>query len=176
MTGGLSVLSYIGTTLQLAQLLGDGLIDLAVCPADRGILGDRFHISLLQEDPVYIAAAPGHPVLEARSSFFEQPMALPVLEPGYRVVAKELFNVDFDAIDDVVYISDYSILIDLVSQGDFVTAGPMFAFRRDVEAGRIAVAALDQRVNYQLHIVRRHQPISLPILTRVEERIRAIIH
>ena len=31
-------------------------------------------------------------------------------------------------------------------------------------------------VNYQLHIVRRHQPISLPILTRVEERIRAIIH
>ena len=117
-------------------------------------------------------------VLELRSNeiVVEQPMALPVLEPGYRVVAKELFNVDFDAIDDVVYISDYSILIDLVSQGDFVTAGPMFAFRRDVEAGRIAVAALDQRVNYQLHIVRRHQPISLPILTRVEERIRAIIH
>lgn len=165
---GLSVVSYIGTTAQLADLLKQGKIDLAICPAEPTLFDDRFAVSQLYEAPLHIAAVPGHPVLKQPSSFFETPLALPVLEPSYELIAQNLFGKTFDQVKNTVFCSDYGVLIDLVRQGDYVTAGPRFAFERELGKSQLETVVLDQRVIHRVHLVRRRRPMALPMITDVE--------
>ena len=166
--------AYLGATEQLASLLREGVIDLAICPADDGVFDDNFESHLLNEWPIEIAAAPGHPVLEAPDSLFDYPLALPVLEPGYLQLAREYFGRNLDESPDVVFCSDFGVLLDLVQNGVHISAGPAFAFRRDVDKGRLETAVLDARITHRLHLTRRRGDAGLPILERVEAGIRAL--
>ena len=174
-TDGLSVTSYIGTTSQLENLMAEGRIDLAICPADTGIFGAQYESTHVLEEAVHIGAVPGHPVLEDPSTYFSQPLALPVLEPAYLQATRDLFGVEMSDLSNTVYCSDYSVLFDLVSRGEFVTLGALFTFRKEIEAGRLAVVPLDDRVRHPLHLVRRHRPIALPIIQIVEDCVHRVI-
>jgi len=80
-------------------------------------------------------------------------LVLPVLEPRYRAMSKRLFGIDLEKLNKLVLCSDYEVLIKLVLSGEFVTAGPRFAFHDEINRGDIRVMILDERVKHRVYLI-----------------------
>ena len=175
----LTLETAIGSTQQLAELMQNGKIDLAICPLDKDLFKTPLDTQLLLEEHVVIAARPEHPIflkpLTDPGSFFGHQVVLPVLEPRYRLLTKQLYNIDVAKLSNLVLCSDYTVLIKLILSGDFITAGPRFTFREEIEKGNLKVIVMDERVKHRIHLIANRSALNFPALENVILNIQQVV-
>jgi DNA-binding transcriptional LysR family regulator len=152
---GLEVLSSY--TRQLGDWLIRREIDLAVCPPIESP-NPGIRIALQFEDENVVVAHPDHPMFRGPvpsiQELFQYPIALPFMEPRYVELLRTHYGVRLDELPGRLVMSDYELLIQMVAdQPQFFTAGPRFAFAREIESGQLR--ALQTPVPFG-HIVAMH--------------------
>ena len=173
----LTLQCIIASTPQLAEMLFKDRIDAAICPADEVLFGHDVHAEPLLDGPLIIAGRPDHPFINQPSTdpkeFFRHHLALPLLEPNYKRLARKFYGIDMDQVKNIVYCSDYTTLIQLVLEDNALTAGPGFTFWPEVQQGLLKTLPFDAtRVRHRLCLVTRSDRLPLPALEHVLECVR----
>lgn len=147
----LAVDVFLGSPVQLSEWLHQGQVDFAVCSHDEQLFPDPLVRRRLRDDPIVIAGAPSHPLIQAGgpeklADLFRHPLAFPTLDIRYLNAFQKLYGVDYLHLDGAIQCSDYGVLVRMAESGEFLTAGPGFTFHREIEAGTLASVAWDDRL------------------------------
>jgi DNA-binding transcriptional LysR family regulator len=166
-----------GRTRALADQLQSRDLDIAICHPIESLTANLTCDLQLEAENV-IVAHPGHAIfLKAPISIGEilrnHPMAVPFLEQRYVDMTKQFYEVDIHQLPGRVMCSDFESLVRLVAISPrYFTAGPVFAFAPEIEAGRLRV--FDTHVPFN-HLVALHtnaDAFSIPAVARVLDIIR----
>ena len=168
-----------GSTRALADQLQARDLDIAIChPIESP--GSNVTCDLQLETDNVIVAHPEHAIfLDAPTGIGEilrkYPMAVPFLEQRYVDLTRQFYSVDVAQLPGRVMCSDFESLVQLVMASPrYFTAGPVFAFAPEIEAGRLRV--LDTRVpfNHQVAVHTNTDAYPIPAVGRVLDIIREV--
>jgi DNA-binding transcriptional LysR family regulator len=168
-----------GSTRALADQLQARDLDIAIChPIESP--GNNVTCDLQLETDNVIVAHPRHAIfLEAPTGIGEilrkHSMAVPFLEQRYVDMTRQFYSVDVAQLPGRVMCSDFESLVQLVMASPrYFTAGPVFAFAPEIEAGRLRV--LDTRVpfNHQVALHTNTDAYPIPAVGRVLDIIREV--
>ena len=168
-----------GSTRALADQLQARDLDIAVChPIESP--GNNLTCDLQLKADNVIVAHPEHPVFrkpvagigEMLRSF---PLAIPFLEQRYIDLTKQYFDVDVGQLPGRIVCSDFESLVRLVvSSPRYFTAGPVFAFAPEIEAGRLRVLDTPVPFNHQVALHTNTDAFPVPAVARVLDIIREV--
>jgi len=168
-----------GSTRALADQLQARDLDIAIChPIESP--GSNVTCDLQLETDNVIVAHPEHAIfLDAPTGIGEilrkYPMAVPFLEQRYVDLTRQFYSVDVAQLPGRVMCSDFESLVQLVMASPrYFTAGPVFAFAPEIEAGRLRV--LDTRVpfSHQVALHTNTDAYPIPAVGRVLDIIREV--
>jgi DNA-binding transcriptional LysR family regulator len=168
-----------GSTRALADQLQARDLDIAIChPIESP--GSNVTCDLQLETDNVIVAHPQHAIfLDTPTGIGEilrdHPMAVPFLEQRYVDMTRQFYAVDVAQLPGRVMCSDFESLVQLVMASPrYFTAGPVFAFAPEIEAGRLRV--LDTRVpfNHQVALHTNTDAYPIPAVGRVLDIIREV--
>jgi DNA-binding transcriptional LysR family regulator len=168
-----------GSTRALADRLQARDLDIAIChPIESP--GSNVTCDLQLETDNVIVAHPEHAIfLDAPTGIGEilrnHPMAVPFLEQRYVDMTRQFYAIDVAQLPGRVMCSDFESLVQLVMASPrYFTAGPVFAFAPEIEAGRLRV--LDTRVpfNHQVALHTNTDAYPVPAVGRVLDIIREV--
>ena len=168
-----------GSTRALADQLQARDLDIAIChPIESPT--ENLTCDLQLEAENVIVAHPEHAIFrDARIGIGEilrnHPMAVPFLEQRYVDMTKQFYEVDIQQLPGRVMCSDFESLVRLVAINPrYFTAGPVFAFAPEIEAGQLRV--FDTHVPFS-HLVALHantDAFPIPAVARVLDIIRRV--
>lgn len=127
-----------------------------------------------------IVAHPEHPVFRRQVAGIGAilrsfPLAIPFLEQRYIDMAKEFFDVDVGQLPERIVCSDFEFLVRLVARGPrYFTAGPVFAFAPEIEAGRLRVLDTPGPFDYQVALHTNTDAFPIPAVAGVMDIIRKV--
>lgn len=169
---------HTGTTELLTQRLAAGDLDLVFGPFDEGQTSARLDVEVLLEDDVVIITHPSHPLAKNpptdTEEYFKYPIALTNLEPRYRQIVHMQYGHAIGEWDRSVLCSNYWLLIEIIQDGNYVSAGPRFTMLKDLEAGRLSILEIpDGPLPHVEHIIRNRDTFPYPALQTVVDVARA---
>jgi DNA-binding transcriptional LysR family regulator len=174
---GVTVSCVTGDTAILMRHLDRREVDFALCVRDPLLVKPHFEAQVLISSQIDIFTAPGHPLVERPPATFEalfsHTVAMPILEPVYRTLAKDRFDVDLGEIPGVIYCSNYHALMDLAIAGSHAVLGPEFAFRRAVRDGVLTATALPADVPHEVHLFTNPETLPIPAVDAVLDILRS---
>lgn len=145
---------HAGSTRQLGEWLLDQRVDFAICAP---VEPPHPRIEIVQQAAyrIVVVAHPAHPMFDGCPpeirELFKYPLALPFTEPRYESLIRENYGVELQELAGRVLCSGYATILRLLGEPSLhFTAGPCFAFEREVAAGRLRV--LDRELPFQ-HVV-----------------------
>ena len=165
-----------GHTAQLADALLRRDLDLLVCPP-LDVRQETIASEPLLETGIVIIVSAGHPMLAEPpsdiSGLFEHPIAIPFLETRYLSILRDDYGIDLNAQAGRVVCSDFEMLVRVVANSSrFFTAGPRFAFAKEIEAGQLRVVDLDVPFKHIIRLHTNRDAYPLPAVTQVTDIIR----
>jgi DNA-binding transcriptional LysR family regulator len=176
----LSISLTLGPTYLLARQLLDRELDIVVCHTF-----DAPHPSILVEQELeagnVIVAHPRHPMFRGREPAVEDvirkvPMAIPVLEKRYSDLVLTRFGIDVGRLPGSVICSDFELLIQLVTARPwYFTAGPEFAFRPELESGRLRRLVAPVPFGHRVAVHTNRDALPLPAVARVQQIVREVV-
>jgi LysR family transcriptional regulator of gallate degradation len=165
-----------GHTNQLGEMLRRRDIDIAICapiePPDATMATEP-----LLESEIVIVARPDHPFCSTPPAsireLFHYPCALSFLEPRYREFLRRDYGIDFDAQAGRIVCSDFEMLVRIVVTGPrLFTAGPAFAFERELSAGQLKVVSMPVPFKHLIHMHTNRNAHPLPAVAQVQAIIQ----
>jgi DNA-binding transcriptional LysR family regulator len=103
------------------------------------------------------------------------PLAIPFLEQRYIDLTKQFFDVDVGQLPGRIVCSDFESLFRLVvSSPRYFTAGPVFAFAPEIEAGRLRVLDTPVPFSHQVALHTNTDAFPVPAVARVLDIIREV--
>jgi DNA-binding transcriptional LysR family regulator len=164
------------STHQLLQWLVSREVDVVICaPVVNG--PKEIHAEPLLETDIVAVAHPDHPMIASPptsiAGLFKYPIATLLVEPPYPEVLREEHGIDLEAQVGRIMCPDIGMLVQVVSNSSrFFTAGPRFAFAKEIAAGSLAVIGIPLPFR---HLIQMHTSIHaypLPAVTRIQAIIR----
>jgi DNA-binding transcriptional LysR family regulator len=164
------------STHQLLQWLVSREVDVVICaPVVNG--HTEINAEPLLETDIVAVAHPDHPMIASPptniAGLFKYPIATLLVEPPYPQVLREEHGIDLEAQVGRVMCPDIGMLVQVVSNSSrFFTAGPRFAFAKEIAAGSLAVIGIPLPFR---HLIQMHTSIHaypLPAVTRIQAIIR----
>ena len=145
---------HSGSTQQLTERLLEKTIDIAVCAAIEPANKDLEAVQRVQVRNL-VVANPAHPMFDGPApeirDLFEYPIALPFTEPRYHALVEEHYGVKLSELPGRVFCTGYEAILRLLrSSRQHFSAGPEFAFRAEMDSGRLR--ALDRELPFR-HVV-----------------------
>ena len=168
-----------GSTRALADQLQARDLDIAVChPIESP--GNNLSCDLQLKADNVIVAHPEHQVFRSQMTGIGEmlrsfPLAIPFLEQRYIDLTKQFFDVDVGQLPGRIVCSDFESLVRLVvSSPRYFTAGPVFAFAAEIEAGRLRVLDTPVPFNHQVALHTNTDAFPIPAVARVLDIIREV--
>lgn len=127
-----------------------------------------------------IVAHPKHPIFKGGEPRLDEivrqvPMAIPVLERRYRDIMLQNYGIDVGHLPGSVICSDFELLIRLVAARPwYFTAGPVFAFTPELEAGKLRRLASPVPFGHRVAIHTNREALSLPAVSQVQQIVREV--
>jgi DNA-binding transcriptional LysR family regulator len=143
-------------------------------PADPAIEAE-----LLLETESVILAHPDHPMFEGPPpdirELFQYPAALPFMEPRYADFLRTHFGVDFETQHGRLVCSDIDALAQVATgSSHFFTAGPRFAFAKEISSGRLRVLKTTVPTKHLILLQTNRNAYPLPAVQVVRKLVRQV--
>jgi DNA-binding transcriptional LysR family regulator len=164
------------STRQLLQWLVNREVDVVICaPVVNGPM--TINAEPLLETDIVAVARPDHPMIASPptsiAGLFKYPIATLLVEPPYPQVLREEHGIDIEAQVGRVMCPDIGMLVQIVSSSSrFFTAGPRFAFAKEIDAGSLAVIGVPLPFRHQIQMHTSIHAYPLPAVTRIRAIIR----
>ncbi len=161
---------------QHAEHLRRGEIDLSICHPIEG------HDDILVSEPllesrIVVVAHPEHRFCSRPPASLveltEARLALPFLEPRYEAIFAREYGLDVSEQAGRIVCSSLDLLLKiLVKDPTFVSAGPAFAFARELAAGQLKVVDIPIPFVHLIHLHTLRNAFPLPAVAWVRDVIR----
>jgi DNA-binding transcriptional LysR family regulator len=165
-----------GSTRALADQLQARDLDIAICHPIEGP-GANLTCDLQLEADNVMVAHPAHEIFRLESTDVGEmlrtyPMAVPFLEQRYIDMTKQFYDVDVGQLPGRVFCSDFESLVRLVMSGPrYLTAGPIFAFAPEIDAGRLRAIDTPVPFKHQVALHTNKDAFQIPAVAMVLEII-----
>ena len=157
----------------LARLLVEGVIDIAIGPFEHRDDDAPFTVHPIARQPLVYAARRKHPLVAQhesgqsvpREDFTEYPLNAPHA-PRYIADQAEVHG-QFD--DARILCDNYAIIRDFIKRSDHLTAGPISVFSQDVKDCALALIPFVKPIDWHASCITRPESETLPVIEKVIE-------
>ena len=160
----------------LAQLLVDGVIDIAIGPFEESSASDQYQIYPIASQPLIIAVRAGHPLEAIRESgepltvedIFEYTLISPHVPAYMNAQAPYLDSIE----NSRVVCDNYSVVKEVLKESDHISIGPSAVFSQEVQQGSLKLLPMPAPIRWHASCITRPESACLPVIEKVIETFR----
>jgi len=155
---------------RLLELLRTGQIEVAVGPFNLENLSDEYKVVMGYSEPVVIAVRSDHELTKQGGkvdlqTIFNYPSISPHIPLQFSKRAQQLFNLS--SFSPNITCDNYAIAKTIVSNSDYVTAGPESIFHQEFESQSLVKLEIPVEVMWQCYCIAKPETLLMPAVKEV---------